>query len=138
MRRRWIQRWRRLLGTASAGEATVSTVILWPVVLLLIWLITQAAFVYFGRSIALAAAEQGAQTARLQPVSTARGQQAAAQFLEAAGSGLLLTPHVEATTGQATVRVQVDASAVSLLPGLRLTIHQESVQPLEQLSPPPR
>lgn len=131
----WRKRWRRMLDHPVAGEATISTVLLWPVVLALIWLLTQAALVYVARNLALSAAEQGAQAGRVLPASPARGALTAAGFLATAGSGLVRNPHISATADAGTVRVQVDATAISLLPGLPLTVHQESVQPIEQLPP---
>ena len=126
-------RWHALLAAPEAGEATISSVILWPVMLLLVWLVIQGALLFFGRTLALSAAEQGAQAARLRPVSTARAQTAAQDFLTAAGTGLVFNPQVKATTDTTSIRVEVTATAVSLIPGLPLRIHQESVQPLEQL-----
>jgi hypothetical protein len=100
--------------------------------LMLVWLVIQGALLFFGRTLALSAAEQGAQAARLRPVSTARAQTAAQDFLTAAGTGLVVNPQITATTDTTSVRVEV--TAVSLIPGLPLRIHQESVQPLEQLN----
>lgn len=117
------------------GDANISAVLLWPAVLAIVWLSLQTGLWMFARQVALSAAEQGAQAARSQPVSTARANTAAAGFMAAAGRGLVTDPAVTASITGGSMRVQVTGTAISLLPGVTFTIHQESVQPLERITP---
>jgi Flp pilus assembly protein TadG len=126
--------WARLRAHPDAGEASISVVLLWPVVLLLVLVIIQASLVFFARSIALSAAEQGAQAARLEPASASSGQQAATTFLSSAASGLLVAPTAQASVTATSVRVQVNGQAASLVPGLQVPIHQESTQARERIT----
>lgn len=124
--------WRR---ERERGDANISAVLLWPAVLAIVWLSLQTGLWMFARQVALSAAEQGAQAARTQPVSTARAGTTAAGFMAAAGRGLVTGPAVTATITGGSMRVQVTGTAISLLPGVTFTIHQESVQPLERITP---
>lgn len=117
------------------GDANISAVLLWPAVLAIVWLSLQTGLWMFARQVALSAAEQGAQAARAQPVSTARADTAATGFMAAAGRGLVTDPAVTTSITGGSMRVQVTGKAISLLPGVTFTIHQESVQPLERITP---
>src|SRR5215213_7585105 len=78
-RRRELSVRRRLTG--ESGAASVELAVVFPVVLLLIMTLIQAALWFYARSIALGAAQEGAREGRVQPASTGRAQSAAENFL---------------------------------------------------------
>lgn len=131
----WRARRRAWWHARERGDVNISAALLWPVMLAIIWLSLQTGLYFFGRQVALSAAEQGAATARSQPVSTTRANTAATTFMASAAGGLVTDPQVTTTVQGASVRVQVTGNAVSLVPGVTFTIHQESVQPIERITP---
>src|SRR3712207_8131812 len=66
---------RRLTG--ERGAASLELAVVFPVVLLLVMTLIQAALWFYARSVALGAAQEGAREGRVQPASTARAQSAA-------------------------------------------------------------
>src|SRR5262249_21983245 len=84
------------------GALTLSYVIVVPVFLLALMIITQLAMWYLARNAALAAARQGVDAARVQPVSTAAGVTAAVRFARASASGYLLGPRATPAGSSAT------------------------------------
>lgn len=125
----------RWLDDRERGDANISAVLLWPAVLVVVWLALQAGLYFFGRQAALGAAEMGASAARVYPVSAERGRSTSTRFVAEAAGSLVTDPLVEVEIAATSVRVRVTGTAVSLLPGLVLTVAQESVQPLEGLVP---
>lgn len=117
------------------GDVAISVAILWPVMLALVWLCLQTGLYFYGRQVALAAAEQGAQAARTEPVSTARADDAATRFVASVGGAWVANPQVTAELQGDAVRVTVRGDAISLLPGITFGIEQESVMPLERIAP---
>ena len=78
---------RRLSG--ERGAASVELAVTFPVVLLLVMTLIQAALWFHARSLALGAAQEGAREGRVQPASTARAESAAEGFLDQTASDLL-------------------------------------------------
>ena len=87
---------RRLLATArlrrrayaggrEAGVASIQIVVLMPVLFLLMFVGMQAAIIYHGRTVAIAAAQEGARAAAAQNGTAIAGQSAATAFVAAAG-----------------------------------------------------
>lgn len=128
-------RWRAWWRDRERGDVNISAVILWPLMLGIIWLALQVGCYFYGRQVALSAAQQGASVARTQPVSIDRATAAAERFVTATAGGFVSDPQITATVEGPNVRVVVTAAAVSLVPGIRFTVHQESLQPIEQITP---
>jgi Flp pilus assembly protein TadG len=116
--------------------ATVQLVILMPALFTLMFTAMQAALVYHGRTVAIAAAEQGAQAAATQNGTTADGRTAAAGFVTAAGGdGVLTGVRVTATRTATTATVTVTGTTLSVVPGWTPTITQSATAPVERLTP---
>ena len=126
------QRW----GTGDRGSASLELVIVFPVLLLLIFGGVQGALYYYGRSIALAAAQEGSRTAAAQNGSTGAGQTAAAAFItQAGGNDVLQGPQISSSRSATDATVTVHGSSLSILPFWGgPTITQSASAPLERLT----
>jgi Flp pilus assembly protein TadG len=120
-------------GGPDDGSGTLEFVILIPVLLLVLFGITQGAFWYHARNLALAAATEGLQTARTEQGTPAKGEQAATSFLARAGG--LDTSTVAIDKTPTTVTVTVTGTAPSILPGLmNLSVSQTATGPVERFT----
>ena len=77
-------------GRGERGVATVQLVVLMPALFALMFTAMQAALIYHGRTVAIAAAEQGAQAAAAQSGTSGDGRAAATAFVAAAGGAGVL------------------------------------------------
>ncbi|UOY00018.1 TadE family protein [Blastococcus sp. PRF04-17] len=128
------RRRRRLSG--ERGAASVELAITFPVVLLLVMTLIQAALWFYARSIALGAAQEGAREGRVQPASTDRAQSAAEGFLDQTAQDLLTAPDVNVTGSPASIEVTVTGTSLSLFPGLSgWSVTQTAVGPVERPTP---
>lgn len=122
--------------SGQRGAASVELAVLFPVLLLVVMTLIQAALWFYARSIALGAAQEGAREGRLQPGSTARAQTAAVGFLDQTAQDLL-TGRAVAVTGSPThISVTVTGTSLSLFPGLSgWSVTQTAVGPVERPTP---
>src|SRR3989440_600300 len=93
----------------QAGSATLQTVLVMPLLLLLITLIVQFALWYHAAHIATAAAQDGARAARIEGGTAADGQARAQQVLEQLG--VLTGSSVTVTRDANVARVEVHGYA---------------------------
>jgi Flp pilus assembly protein TadG len=125
---------RRLSG--ERGAASLELAIAFPVVLLLVMTLIQAALWFHARSVALGAAQEGAREGRVQPASTARAQSAAEDFLEQTAQDLLTGRDVAVAGSPTTIQVTVSGTSLSLFPGLPgWSVTQSAVGPVERTAP---
>ncbi len=125
---------RRLSG--ERGAASVELAVTFPVVLLLVMTLIQAALWFHARSIALGAAQEGAREGRVQPASTARAETAAEGFLDQTASDLLTGRDVTVSGSPSSIAVTVTGSSLSLFPGLSgWSVAQTAVGPVERPTP---
>jgi Flp pilus assembly protein TadG len=132
------QRSRRALRPTAGerGAASVELAVTFPVVLLLVMTLIQAALWFYARSVALGAAQEGAREGRVQPASTARAQSAAEGFLDQTAADLLTGRDVTVTGSATTVAVTVTGTSISLFPGLSgWSVTQTAVGPVERPIP---
>jgi len=116
--------------------ATIQLVILMPALFTLMFTAMQAALIYHGRTVAIAAAEQGAQAAAAQDGTTTDGRAAAADFVTAAGGdGVLTAVRITATRSATIATVTVTGTTLSVLPGWTPSIVQSATVPVERLTP---
>lgn len=107
-----------------------------PVVLLLVMTLIQAALWFYARSIALGAAQEGAREGRVQPASAARAASAAEGFLDQAASDLLTGRDVSVSGSPTSIAVTVTGTSLSLFPGLSgWSVSQTAVGPVERPTP---
>lgn len=110
--------------------------IVFPVVLLLVMTLIQAALWFYARSVALGAAQEGAREGRLLPASTARADTAARAFLDRTASDLLTARSVTVAGSPATIDVTVTGTSISLFPGLPgWSVTQSAAGPIERPTP---
>jgi Flp pilus assembly protein TadG len=120
----------------DTGALTLSYVIVFPAVLLVIMIIAQAALYYTAHNLALTAARQGADVAREYNSTDAAGAAAALALISQDGSGMLASvqPPVVTRTGT-TVTVTVEGTAWSVLPLLPDSVHETVKEPIERFVP---
>ena len=125
---------RRLSG--ERGAASVELAVTFPVVLLLVMTLIQAALWFYARSVALGAAQEGAREGRVQPASTARAQSAAEGFLDQTAQDLLTGRDVTVAGSPSSIEVTVTGTSISLFPGLSgWAVTQSAVGPVERPTP---
>lgn len=125
----------RQLPTDQRGVTSAELVIVTPVLLLLVLLVVQVGLYFHASHIALAAAEEGARSARTLHGSASAGQARARRFVDALGSGLIRSPVVTASRGPDTARVEVRAQVAAVVPGLQLTVDRVVESPVERFVP---
>lgn len=122
----------------DTGSITLEIVIAFPVAMLGVLLCINAALWYHARDIALAAAQEGVRTGRAYHASPAQGSTTAIAFARTTGQGLLLDPSADTNgTTSTTVVVHVRGRAVSLIPGLHLSVDQVARGPVERFTVDP-
>ena len=130
----WLRRIaHRVAAQRERGSATIQMVVLLPALFSLMFLGVQAALMYQGRTIALAAAQEGAREAAGETGSAGSGIAAASSFLAVTKAGL----QGSAVTGSRSAteaRITVVTHTVSVIPGWNPTITQSAAMPVEKLS----
>ena len=117
------------------GSASIQMVFLLPVLFSVMFLGMQAALYYHARTIAIAAAQEGARAAGAETGTTSRGAEAARDFVADAGGDDVLsavTVTVARTTTAATVTVR--GRSMSVVPGWSLVLEQSAAVPVERLT----
>ena len=113
-------------------------VLLTPALMLAIFVIVQAALYMHARHIVTAAAQHGARIARTTD-SSAGGitdtRAATLDYLRTVGGDITSGPEVTVSRDATTATVTVRADAISILPGLHLSISASSRGPLERFVP---
>lgn len=115
------------------GSSTIELVILLPALFSLMFLGVQAAVMYQGRTIALAAAQEGARLAAGEHGTAAVGIDAASAFVATTSAGLTGTA-VRGTRNAAEARITVTTHTVSVIPGWKPTITQSASMPVEKVT----
>ncbi len=104
---------------SDRGSATLEIAILGPALLLLIFGLVQGALWFYARNLALAAAQEGADSARGYHSSTSTGVARAQSFLQrVAGDSLQSVSVSAAGSTPTTVRIRVRGRSLSVLPGV--------------------
>lgn len=122
---------RRYRTRDDRGAGSLEMVLVFPALLVLILAIVQFGLWYEAEHAAIAAAQQGAQAARLQGGSAAAGKLAATGFLHEAAPTLVEQPAVRVTRSATTAQAIVTGFVVSLIPGLHLQVSASSSAPVE-------
>ena len=122
-------------GRHERGVVSVQIVVLMPALFLLMFVAMQAALIYHARTVAIAAAQEGARAAAAQAGTISDGYAAANAFIASAGgqdvlSAVSVTSNRDATT--ATVRVT--GTTLSVVPGWVPRITQSASAPVERLT----
>lgn len=126
-----LTRRRKAVCTKDFGSQTVEFAIVALPLLIVTFMVIQAALVFHARSMALAAATQGAQVARAYRSTPAAGKTKAESFLEVIGQGLR-DPRVEVATSPTDVTVTVTGQAPSIIPFMTFNVSQTASGPIER------
>lgn len=141
----WRLTWRRGRRT-ERGASVIELSIVAPVFLLLIFTLVQGALLLYARNIALSAAREGVSDVRLfQPDEYTAGVDAALKqrirtYVTTVGNQTLVEPRPEITynaDGDGRATVTVSGQAISLLPGMDLTVQRSASMEIEQFEPDP-
>jgi Flp pilus assembly protein TadG len=120
----------------DSGALSLSYLIIVPVFLLALMAITQTAMWYLARSAALAAARQGVDAARVQPVSLVAGRKAAKHFARTSAAGYLIHPHATSVETGNTIVVTVTGGVPSLVLNYPITVSEVAEAPVERFTTP--
>jgi len=131
--RGWLtRRWRTVRRFGDRGAASLELAIVFPIVLLLIFTGFQASTYFFGRSLALAAAQEGVREARIQPADIDRGVAAAQAYIDQTSNGTLIEVQIIPGGTAEEMQITVVAQVVDLVGGvLDLTVSQTASGPVE-------
>jgi len=126
---------RRQRGRDDQGSFSLEAMVVVPAVLLLILLVVHAALWWHARNVALAAAQQGVESARVRGATLSDGTAAAQAFATRAG-GTMTGIRVTGSRG-AQVRIDVAGSVPTVFPGLTLHVDQHAEGAAERLTQAP-
>lgn len=126
---------RRRRRRGERGSVTVELVVAVPLLLLMLLFIAQAAVWMHATHVAQSAATRGLDAARAESGTTTDGQAAAETTIDAVGRRVLVGPRVSVIRGTATVRVRIDATALSVMPGVHWPIQVTAAGPVERFVP---
>lgn len=129
---------RRSGGRGDRGSVSLELVVVFPVIILLMFLGIQIALYYHARNVALAAAQEGLRAARAENGTAVLGQQHAVAFLAQAQAGGVFTdvqvsPSRTTTEASVTVTGHVLSILVIQLPA----VQQTAVGPVERFTTGP-
>lgn len=123
---------------AERGSVTVETALLLPAVVLFMVAVLQFALYYHGANVATAAAQDAMRAARVETGSTSAGEARGQEVLARAAGSVFDDVDVNVSRSDRSVRVVVEGSVASLLPGVHLHVTRTSEGPVEQFLPPER
>ncbi|OJY45983.1 TadE family protein [Pseudonocardia sp. 73-21] len=117
----------------KGGAAGVEVALVWVALLALIGAVAQVALLFYAGQLALTAAQEGVTAGRVLP-STTQAEQAARSFLARAAGTALDGPSATAQLDDATgvLRVRVTGRALSLVPGVPMTVDKSAVGAVER------
>src|ERR1035437_4282395 len=112
----------RLIGRTAAGRergsSSIQMVILMPALFSIMFLGMQGALYYHARTVAIAAAQEGARAAGSQNGTAAEGVSAASLFVsDAGGKDVLPAAHMTGARSATTATMTVTGTSLSVIPG---------------------
>lgn len=128
-------RWRRLIADGDRGAATAEFVIAVPLLMLMLLFVPQAAVWYHATHVAQAAANRALDAAAADGGSAALGQTVGEETLTALGSGVLHDTHITVTRTATSVRVDIEGTAETIVPGIHWRVHATVAGPVERFVP---
>lgn len=125
----------RLRRRDERGTTTIEMVLLMIALFTLLFLGLETGLYYHARSVAIAAAQEGAREAGSQHGSQASGIAAAQQFLnQAGGPGVIVNTNVVGARTATTATVTVTGDSMSVIRGIHVAITQSATVPVERLT----
>lgn len=117
------------------GSTSIELVVLLPVLFSVMFLGMQAALYYHARTVAIAAAQEGARAAGSEQGTSSDGAQAARSFVAlAGGDDVLLGVTATGSRTATTATVTVGGTSLSVIPGWSPTVTQSASVPVERLT----
>lgn len=129
--RRLAQRSWRALRRNDSGDTVIEFAVVAGPLLIVTFLVIEAALVYYARVNTLAAATQGANVARAYGSNAAAGHDKAMDFLSQNGRGVR-DPEVTVTFNGDEVTVTVSATARSIIPFVDIRVTHSAGGPVER------
>ncbi|WP_185996635.1 TadE/TadG family type IV pilus assembly protein [Nocardioides campestrisoli] len=127
----------RLRRRNQQGSVSIELLIVLPALFAVLFLGMQAALFHHARTVAIAAAQQGAREAGAMQGRESDGVGAATAFIAEAGGDDVLT-HASASANRTAARatVTVTGFSLSVIPGWKVRITQSATVPVERLTSP--
>jgi Flp pilus assembly protein TadG len=130
---------RRFIGRTAAGRArgssSIQMVILMPALFSMMFLGMQGALYYHARTVAIAAAQEGARAAGSQNGRAADGVSAASSFVsDAGGRDVLPGAHMTGGRSATIATVTVTGTSLSVIPGWSPAVSQSASVPVERIT----
>lgn len=117
------------------GSVSVPIVFLMPTLFAVMFLGMQAALYYHARSVAIAAAQEGAREAGGEYGTRDNGIRVATDFLaDAGGKDVMTGTSVTGSRTATTATVTVTGLSLSVIPGWRVRVTQSASVPVERLT----
>ena len=130
---------RRLIASTAfrreRGSSSIQMVILMPALFSIMFLGMQGALYYHARTVAIAAAQEGARAAGSQNGTAAEGVSAASSFVsDAGGKDVLPGAHMTGGRSATTATVTVTGTSLSVIPGWSPAVSQSASVPVERIT----
>ena len=116
------------------GSASVEMVLLMPLLLLILFSGVQGAVYFHARTLAIAAAQEGARAAARPDATLTDGTGAAAGFLDDVAGDSLTRITITGSRSATTATITVRGSSLSLIPGWTPTVKQTVHLPVERIT----
>lgn len=114
------------------GSVSLELAVVFPAVLLLVFLTVQTGIYYYARTLALTAAQEGLRETSTLTGTPTQGTDKATSFLDRTADGWVTGPTVTTDRSATTATVTVTGRSISLIPGVPgLPIHQQATGPVE-------
>jgi Flp pilus assembly protein TadG len=122
---------------SERGSATIELLILLPALFAVMFVGMQAALYHHARTVAIAAAQEGARVAGGEEGSKAAGAAAATSFVvDAGGDDVLAGATITVSRTATTATVVVKGVSLSVIPGWNPTVLQSASTPVERVTAP--
>jgi Flp pilus assembly protein TadG len=122
-------------GRNQRGSTSIQMVILMPALFSVMFLGLQAALIYHARTVAIAAAQEGARTAAGENGTIGQGVVAAASFVaDAGGSDVIIGASVTGSRSATQASITVRGVSLSVIPGWSPPLEQSATVPVERLT----
>ena len=122
-------------GQSERGSTSIQLVLLLPALFSVMFLGMQGALVYHARTVAIAAAQEGARTAAgLDGTGPAGAQDAYAFVADAGGDDVLKAPYVSSIRSATTATVTITGRSPSVIPGWSPMVTQSASVPVERIT----
>ena len=117
------------------GSSSIQMVILMPALFSIMFLGMQGALYYHARTVAIAAAQEGARAAGGQNGTATDGISAASSFVsDAGGKDVLPGAHMTGGRSATTATVTVTGTSLSVIPGWSPAVSQSASVPVERIT----